>query len=166
MRSGTYAVVPKLPYTPGGDAGGLIAAIGPDVTMHKVGDRVFVGMAMSFDLTGCYAEKVKRRASEVLALPASVSFAQAATFGVSYATAHYALFERGGAKAGETVFIHGASGSVGSSAIQLAKRAGLTVIGSAGTSQGLKLVRAEGADYAVDHSQEGYMDDVRRRTQG
>jgi len=125
MRTGTYAIRPELPYIPGGDAGGVISAIGPGVSEHKVGDRVFVGVALSFDLTGCYAEKVKRKASEVLSLPERVSFAQAATFGVSYSTAHYALFERGGAQAGETVFIHGASGSVGSSAVQLAKRAGL-----------------------------------------
>jgi NADPH2:quinone reductase len=95
-----------------------------------------------------------------------VTFAQAAAFGVSYTTAHYALFERGGAKRGETVFIHGASGSVGTSAIQLAKRAGLTVIGSAGTAEGLELVRAEGAGHAVDHTQKGYIDDVRRFTGG
>src|SRR5262249_38038034 len=164
MRSGTYAIRPELPYTPGGDAGGVISAIGPGVSEHRVGDRVFVGMALSFDLTGCYAEKVKRKASEVLSLPAGVSFAQAATFGVSYPTAHYALFERGGAKARETVFIHGASGSVGSSAIQLAKRAGLRVVGSAGTPKGLQLVRAEGADHAVNHTEEGYMNEVRRLT--
>jgi NADPH2:quinone reductase len=166
MRSGTYAIRPELPYTPGGDAGGVICAIGPDVAQHKVGDRVFVGAALSFDLTGCYAEQVKRKASEVLPLADGISFAQAATFGVSYPTAHYALFERGGAKAGETVFIHGASGSVGSSAIQLAKRAGLRVVGSAGTTRGLELVRAEGVDHAVNHSEAGYMDDVRRFTDG
>jgi NADPH2:quinone reductase len=97
----------------------------------------------------------------VLSLPKSVTFAQAATFGVSYPTAHYALFERGQAHRGETVFIHGASGSVGSSAIQLAKRAGLTVIGSAGTSKGLELVRGEGADHAVNHTKQGYMNEVR-----
>ena len=166
MRSGTYAVLPKLPYTPGGGGGGVISAIGPGVTDHKVGDRVFVGTALTFDLTGCYAEKVKRKASEVLALPKGVTFAQAVAFGVSYPTAHYALFERGGARPGETVFISGASGSVGSSAIQLAKRAGLRVIGSAGTPKGLELVRAEGADHAVNHTQEGYMDEVRRFTGG
>ena len=166
MRSGTYAILPKLPYIPGGDGGGVVSAIGPDVTEHKVGDRVFVGTALSFDLTGCYAEKVKRKASEVLSLPKGVTFAQAAAFGVSYPTAHYALFERGGARAGETVFIHGASGSVGSSAIQLAKRAGLTVIGSAGTSKGLELVRTEGADHAVNHTEQGYMNEVRRFTGG
>ena len=166
MRSGTYAILPKLPYIPGGDGGGVVSAIGPDVTEHKVGDRVFVGTALSFDLTGCYAEKVKRKASEALSVPKGVTFAQAAAFGVSYPTAHYALFERGGARPGETVFINGASGSVSSSAIQLAKRAGLKVIGSAGTSKGLQLVRAEGADHAVNHTEEGYMDEVRRFTGG
>jgi len=166
MRSGTYAILPKLPYVPGGDGGGVISAIGPDVTGHGVGDRVFVGTALSFDLTGCYAEKVKRKASEVLSLPKGITFAQAAAFGVSYPTAHYALFERGGAQSGETVFVHGASGSVGSSAIQLAKRAGLTVIGSAGTSKGLELIRAEDADHAVNHTEEGYMNEVRRFTGG
>jgi NADPH:quinone reductase len=166
MRSGTYAILPKLPYIPGGDAGGVISAVGPSVTEHKIGDRVFVGTAMSFDLTGCYAEKVKRKASEVRSLPKGVTFAQATTFGVSYPTAHYALFERGGAQRGETVFIHGASGSVGTSAIQLAKRAGLKVIGSAGTSKGLELVRAQGADNAVNHTEQNYMDEVRRFTRG
>ena len=166
MRNGTYAIVPELPYIPGGDAGGVISAVGVGVEGHSVGDRVFVGTALSFDLTGCYAEKVKRKASEVMPLPEGVSFSEATAFGVSYATAHYALFERGGAIAGETVFIHGASGSVGTSAIQLAKRAGLMVIGSGGTTNGLDLIRAEGADHAVDHSKERYIDEVTQLTGG
>lgn len=166
MRSGTYAIVPELPYIPGGDAGGVVSGVGVGVEQYSIGDPVFVGTALSFDLTGCYAEKVKRKASEVLPLPAGVSFAAAAAFGVSYTTAHYALFERGGAIAGETVFIHGASGSVGTSAVQLAKRAGLTVIGSGGTAKGLELIRAEGADHAVDHSKDGYLEDVTRITGG
>src|SRR5215831_6889688 len=166
MRTGTYAIRPELLYIPGGDAGGVISAIGPGVSEHKVGDPVFVGTALSFDLTGCYAEKVKRKASDVLSLPVGVNFAEAATFGVSYPTAHYALFERGDAQGGETVFIHGASGSVGTSAIQLAKRAGLRVVGSAGTSKGLELIRAEGVDYAVNHTQAGYMNEVLRFTDG
>jgi hypothetical protein len=61
MRNGTYAIVPKLPYIPGGDAGGVVSAIGAGVGEFKVGDPVFVGTALSFDLTGCYAEKVKPR---------------------------------------------------------------------------------------------------------
>ena len=148
MRNGTYAIVPALPYIPGGDAAGVISA------------------ALTFDMTGCYAEKVKRKATEVLPLPANIAFAQAAAFGVSYTTAHYALFARGGAQAGETVFIHGASGSVGTAAIQLAKRAGLRVIGSGGTAKGLSLILAEGADGAVDHTAPGYLDTVKRMTDG
>lgn len=164
MRNGTYAIVPELPYVPGGDAAGIISAIGPDVVGYAIGDRVFAGTAQSFDFTGCYAEKLKRKAAEIGALPDSVSFAEAATFGVSYTTAHYALFARGDAQAGETVFIHGASGSVGTSAVQLAKRAGLTVIGSGGTAKGLELIVSAGADHAVDHTASGYLDDVRRLT--
>ncbi|WP_137128350.1 NADPH:quinone reductase [Roseomonas sp. HF4] len=166
MRNGAYAILPQLPYTPGGDAGGVVAAVGPDVEDFAVGDRVFVGTALSFDLTGCYAEKVKRRASEVMPLPSGVGFAAAAAFGVSYTTAHYALFERGGARSGETVFIHGASGSVGTAAIQLAKRAGLKVVGSAGSARGLALILEEGADLAVDHTRKGYLDEVKGYTGG
>ncbi len=166
MRNGTYAIVPELPYIPGGDAAGIVSAIGAGVEGFSLGDRVFVGTALSMDLTGCYAEKVKRKAGEVAALPEGTGFSEAAAFGVSYTTAHYALFARGGACAGETVFIHGASGSVGTSAIQLAKRAGLTVIGSAGTAKGLDLIRAEGADLAVDHTREGYLDEVATFTGG
>lgn len=166
MRSGAYAILPPLPYTPGGDAGGVVAAVGPDVEGFAVGDRVFVGTALSFDLTGCYAEKVKRRASEVMPLPSGVGFAAAAAFGVSYPTAHYALFARGGARAGETVFIHGASGSVGTAAIQLAKRVGLKVVGSAGSARGLALIVEEGADLAVDHTRKGYLDEVKVYTGG
>ena len=166
MRNGTYAIVPELPYIPGGDAAGIVSAIGAGVEGFSLGDRVFVGTALSMDLTGCYAEKVKRKAGEVAALPEGTGFSAAAAFGVSYTTAHYALFARGGACAGETVFIHGASGSVGTSAIQLAKRAGLTVIGSGGTAKGLDLIRAEGADLAVDHTREGYLDEVATFTGG
>jgi NADPH2:quinone reductase len=166
MRNGTYAIVPELPYIPGGDAAGTVSAIGLGVDGFSVGERVFVGTAMSMDLTGCYAQKVKRKASEVMALPEGVGFAEAAAFGVSYPTAHYALFARGGARAGETVLIHGASGSVGTSAIQLAKRAGLTVIGSGGTADGLELIRKEGAELAVDHGKEGHLAEVTKFTNG
>ena len=166
MRNGTYAIVPDLPYIPGGDAAGVVSAVGPGVTEIGVGDPVFSGAALTFDLTGCYAEKIKRKASQVMKLPNGVDFAQAAAFGVSYPTAHWALFERGRGKSGEAVFIHGASGSVGTSAIQLAKRAGMTVIGSGGTEQGLDLIRDQGADLAVDHTKEGYLDEVTEFTGG
>ncbi len=164
MRGGAYAIVPDLPYTPGGDAAGVISEVGDGVTAFKVGDRVFTGVALGFSMQGCYAEKVLRKVDDVLALPNEVAFTQGAALGVPYATAHYGLFARGGSKAGETVFIHGASGAVGTAAIQLAKRAGLTVIGSGGSDRGRKLILDEVADHAVDHTQNGYLDDVKSLT--
>ena len=160
MRTGTYRIQPDLPCIPGGDAAGDVVAVGDNVTDFKPGDRVFTGVAVGLEFTGCYAELAKRPSAHVMSIPDTVGYAEAATFGVSYPTAHYALFERGGAKAGETVFIHGASGSVGTSAIQFAKRAGLKVIGSAGSSAGMDLVVSEGADHAVNHTDDNYLDAV------
>jgi NADPH2:quinone reductase len=127
---------------------------------------VFTGVVLGFNMKGCYAEKVARPVADVRVLPDGVEFAQGAALGVPYATAHYGLFHRGGAQAGETVFIHGASGAVGTAAIQLAKRAGLTVIGSGGSERGRKLILDQGADHAVDHTADGYLDETRALTGG
>lgn len=173
MLSGTYALVPPLPYVPGYDAAGIVSAVGDGVTGFAVGDRVMTcpGIGQEQDkpdlgITGCFAEKVGRKAADIRPLPDTISFSQGASIGVPYATAHHALFLRGRGEAGETVFIHGASGAVGTAAIQLAKRAGLNVIGSAGTDQGLALVRELGADLAVDHTSEGYIEQVRAASEG
>ncbi len=166
MLGGAYAIVPDLPYTPGGDAAGVVSAVGAGVTSCKPGDRVFVGTVMGFNMSGCYAEQVVRPAADVVVLPDNVEFAAGAALGVPYATAHYGLFARGTAVAGETVFIHGASGAVGTAAIQLARRAGLTVIGSGGTERGRQLILDQGANHAVDHTTEGYIDQVRELTNG
>ena len=159
MRTGTYAVKPDLPYIPGGDAAGMISEVGEGVTELKVGDRVFCGAALGRDMTGCYAERVKRPAAHVMKLPANVDYAQGAALGVPWVTAHYALFARGGGRPGETVFIHGASGAVGTAAIQLARRAGMKAIGSGGSARGRELIESLGAK-AVDHTAEGYLDEV------
>ncbi len=161
MRGGAYAIVPELPYIPGGDASGVISSVGKSIGNFKVDDRVFVGFGLGFNMTGCYAEKVVRPATDVVKLPDNVSFNAGAALGIPYVTAHYGLFARGDAVAGETVFIHGASGSVGTAAIQLAKRAGLKVVGSGGTDKGRQLILDEGADHVVDHTSEGYLEEVR-----
>lgn len=166
MRTGNYAIKPELPYTPGGDAAGVISAIGANVTAVSVGDRVATGTAFSAARLGCYAEKILRNENDIIAIPDGLSFSQATALGVSYPTAHHGLFNRGRLTANDTVFIHGASGSVGTSAIQLAKRAGAKVIGSAGTEAGLTLIKALGADLAVDHTSKGYADEVMAFTNG
>jgi len=166
MLGGAYAIVPELPYIPGGDASGVISAVGGGVAGLSIGDRVFTGTVLGLEMTGCYAEKVVRRAADVVALPDNTSFQQGASLGVPYATAHYGLFARGGAVAGETVFIHGSSGAVGTASVQLAKRAGLRVIGSAGTNRGCQLILEQGADHAVDHSSGNYIEQVSELTGG
>lgn len=166
MLTGVYAVKPPLPYTPGYDAAGVVEAVGDGVATLAPGDRVATGGIFGLGATGAFAELMVRPAADCVKIPDAVSFAAGSALGVPYATAHYGLFAKGAAKAGETVFIHGASGAVGSAATQLARRAGLKVIGSAGTAEGLDLVRAEGADLAVDHTADGYLDEVRAATGG
>lgn len=161
-RSGKYASLPPLPWTPGTDAGGVVRAVGAGVTKVKPGDRVYTGGSLS----GTYAELALCPEAAVHPLPDPASFAQGAALGVPYATAVRALFQLGKAKAGETVLVHGASGGVGLAAVQLAKAAGLTVLGTAGTLEGEALVTGCGAAYALDHGAAGYLDRIMELTGG
>ena len=155
IRTGTYASKPPLPYTPGSDAAGVVDAIGDGVTGHAIGDRVYTAGPMNAS-SGSYAELLVNDARNVHALPAPLSFAQGAAVGVACSTAWRALFQKAAAVAGETVLVHGGSGSVGTAAIQLARAAGLTVIATAGTAKGLALIRELGAHHALDHGQPDY----------
>ena len=113
---------------------------------------------------GAYAEARCAPAEKLVPLPDAISFEQGAAMGVAYGTAYRALFQRGGAKPGETVLIHGASGGVGTAAVQLACTAKLLVMGTAGSDAGLRLVKEQGAQHAVNHSTPGYLDDLMRLT--
>ena len=95
-----------------------------------------------------------------------MTFGQGAAIGVPYGAAYRALFQRAAAQAGESVLVHGASGGVGIAAIQLARRAGLRVIGTAGTEAGLALVLAQGAHHVLDHHAAGYLDKLQELTCG
>ena len=105
LRSNTDNRGPKLPYTPGGDAAGLIEAVGSGVTTVKKGDRVYVGGTP----TGAYAEYAVCEQGQVHPLAANATFAQGAAVNVPYATAYHALFNRAHGEAGETVLVHGAA---------------------------------------------------------
>ena len=142
LRSNTDNRGPKLPYTPGSDAAGVVEAVGSGVTGVKAGDRVYVGGTA----TGAYAELCALRARpRSTRSPANASFAQGAAMNVPYATAYHALFNRAHGEAGETVLVHGASGGVGIGAVQLARARGLTVIGTAGTERGRRTGRSSRA---------------------
>ena len=162
LRSNTDNRGPKLPYTPGSDAAGVIEKVGSGVAAVKPGERVYVGGTV----TGAYAELSLCEQAQVHPLPANASFAQGAAVNVPYATAYHALFNRGHGQAGETVLVHGASGGVGVGAVQLARARGLTVIGTAGTERGRQLVLEQGAHHVLDHTASGYLDELTRLTGG
>lgn len=154
IRSGQYRPDVELPYTPGLDGAGVISAVGSGVKHRQVGQRVYV----AWSLSGTYAEEVLCREFQTHPLPDGVSFGQGAAIGVPYGAAFRALFQRAHAVAGETVLIHGASGGVGIAAVQLARAAGLRVVGTAGTEEGKALVLAQGAHGVLNHRSEGYLD--------
>jgi NADPH2:quinone reductase len=162
IRSGTYAQKPDLPYTPGKDGAGIVEKTGANVTKFKVGDRVLTADAGS----GTYAEFSVFDEKQLIKLPENVSFEQGAGVFVPYATAYRALFQKAQGKSGETVLVHGASGGVGVAAIQWAKNAGLKVIGTASSDEGKKLVKEQGADFVVDHSDENYLSEILEITAG
>lgn len=159
IRSGTYTAL-QLPYTPGFDAAGVIETVGPEVAQFKPGDRVYT----SSTLTGSYAEYTVCAAATVHPLPESIPFAQAAGLGIPYATAYRALFQKALGRPGETVLVHGASGGVGTAAVQWGRAAGMTVIGTSGTEEGRKLVLENGAAHVLNHRSEDYAEELMRLT--
>ncbi len=162
MRAGTYAVKPPLPYTPGSDAAGVVEAVGAGVTKVKAGDRVYTAKTIS----GAYAEYTLAQEDQVQPLPEDVEFAQGAGVWVPYGTAYHALYHSAQAHAGETLLIHGASGGVGTAALQIATTMGLTIYGTAGTDAGLELIKREGAQHRFNHTKPGYEEEIMKATGG
>ena len=161
IRAGAVPGI-RLPLTPGQDAAGVALAVGSAVTSCAAGDKVYVGGSLS----GTYATHALCHEKQVHRLPERLSFEQGAAIHVPYATAHRALFQRAAARAGETVLIHGASGSVGLAAVQLARAAGLRVLSTGGSASGRALVARQGAHEVFDHHVADMADRVRAATDG
>lgn len=162
IRSGAYANKPPLPYTPGSDAAGVIEAVGEEVPRWRKGDRVYTAGTLS----GAYAQFALCRSDQIFALPSNATFQQGAALHIPYSTAYKSLFQRIHVKAGQVVLVHGASGGVGIAAVQLASAAGCVVIGTAGTEEGRKLVKDQGAAHVLDHKSPGYLEQVVRLSGG
>ena len=162
IRGGQHAQKPELPYTPGKDAAGIIEKVGASIGKFRAGDRVLTADSV----TGTYAEFCLCEENQLIKLPENVSFEQGAGVFVPYATSFRGLFQKAKGEKGEIVLIHGASGGVGTAAIQWAKNAGLTVIGTASSSGGQNLVKEQGADFVFDHSSENYLDEINNATDG
>jgi NADPH2:quinone reductase len=162
IRAGKYSRLPQLPYTPGNDGSGAIEQVGPGVTEFKPGDRVYTGGSVS----GTYAEFALCKTEQVHPLPANISFAQGAAMGTPYATAYRGMIQRAEARPGETVLVHGASGGVGMAAVQLARARGLRVFGTAGSAEGLKRAREQGAHEVFDHRAPDHFEQILNATGG
>lgn len=159
--AGKYQIQPSLPFIPGGEGAGVVAAIGTDVSNVKVGDAViFIG------LHGGFCEKAIVPAMAVIAKPPQTSFEQAAGIGIAYFTSYHALKQRAKLQSGETVLVLGAAGGVGITAVELAKQMGATVIAAASTAEKLALTKKMGADYVINYSEEPLKERVTEITDG
>jgi len=161
IRSGNYAALPTVPWIPGKDGAGIVESVGEGVTRVKPFERVW----LSSTVTGTYAQYCLATHDAVHFLPEPFSFGQGAALWTAYATAYHSLYHIGEAKEGNTILVHGASGGVGMACLQWARLIpGATVIGTAGTEEGLKYVLENGAHVAFNHREPGYTEKIMEKT--
>ncbi len=141
---GEYQERPPFPFSPGMEVAGIVLETGERVQHVRSGDHV-----LAFLDHGGFAEEVVARAIDVIAIPDTMPFAVAAAFPVVYATSHLALGDRARLAPGEVLLVHGASGGVGLTAVEVGKAMGATVIATASSEEKLALAREHGADYGV-----------------
>ncbi len=157
MTSGQYQHMPKPPYTPGLEYAGVVEWAGAEASAVSVGDRVLVdGFTAgprslgAYQAYGGFASHAVAPVDAVLPIPGSLSFDQASNLLGNYETAYHCLVTRGRVQAGETVLIHGASGSTGLAAVHVAKLLGAKVIATGRSDAKLAIVREQGADHVVN----------------
>ena len=151
-----YQMKPPLPFVPGSEYAGVVAAVGEGVTQLKVGQNV-----ACLSGTGGFGTHTLAPAALCMPLPAGFPFVDAAAFIMIYATSHHALIDRAQLKAGETVLVLGAAGGVGTAAIQIAKAAGARVIAAASTADKCELCKSIGADATINYGEQGLPDAFR-----
>ena len=149
MVAGQYQTKPPLPFSPGLETAGVVAACGPGVTRFKVGDRV-----MAILPYGGLAELAVAPEAETFAIPAGMSFEEAGAFPVAYISSHVAIRWQGRLEAGETLLVLGAAGGVGLTAVEIGKAMGARVIAAASTDEKLAVARERGADDLVNYTTE------------
>ena len=159
--AGGYQVIPPLPYIPGSECAGIVAAVGAEVAGLAPGDYV-----VASGWGGLFADAVNLPARTVRKMPAALSFEEAAVFPVSYATAWHALVDRGRLQAGESLLVLGAGGATGYAAVQIGKHLGARVIGSASSEAKRVLATAGGADSVIDARRDDWRDQVKAANGG
>ncbi|MFP6850352.1 MAG: NADPH:quinone oxidoreductase family protein [Pseudomonas sp.] len=158
---GKYQFKPPFPFSPGGEAAGVVKAVGEKVSHLKVGDRV-----MALTGWGSFAEEVAVPGYNVMPIPPSMDFASAAAFGMTYGTSMHALKQRANLQPGETLLVLGASGGVGLAAVEIGKAMGAKVIAAASSAEKLEVAKAAGADELINYSESNLKDEVKRLTGG
>src|ERR1700760_4887199 len=160
MLAGKYQFRPEPPFIPGGEAAGIVVAVGPGVTQFQIGDKV-----MSRHSLGACAELGNAKAALCDLVPEGMTIEAAGVFRGAYSTAYHALLQRGRLKAGEWVLVHGAAGGIGIAAIQVAKFFGSKVIATASGEEKHMACLEEGADFAIEY-RGGFVDQVKELTGG
>lgn len=158
---GKYQFKPPFPFSPGGEAAGVITAVGEKVSHLKVGDRV-----MALTGWGSFAEEVAVPGYNVIPVPSSMDFASAAAFGMTYGTSMHALKQRANLQPGETLLVLGASGGVGLAAVEIGKAMGAKVIAAASSAEKLEVAKAAGGDELINYNESSLKDEVKRLTGG
>jgi NADPH2:quinone reductase len=161
LSHGKYQFKPPPPFVPGGEAAGVVAAVGAGVTSLRVGDRVAATM-----IHGAFVERIVVPELAAVKLPDAVSFEVGAATLLTYLTTMHALVDRAKLRAGETLLVLGAAGGVGVSAIQLGKLLGARVIAAASTDEKLAFCAAQGADEGICYAQEDLKERVKALTGG
>ena len=161
MTAGRYQTKPELPFSPGLETAGIVAACGARVTRLKPGDRVMAILAY-----GGLAEMAVAPAAETFAIPARMSFEEAGAFPVAYISSHVAIRWQGRLEPGETLLVLGAAGGVGLTAVEIGKAMGARVIAAASTAEKLSVARERGADDLVNYATEKLTDRVMALTDG
>ena len=160
---GLYQVKPPLPFTPGLELCGEVAALGPGTAGFAVGDRVIGASVLT---AGGFAELALMDAATTFPAPDSLDDAQAAAFYIAYQTGWLGLHHRAHLQPGETLLVHAAAGGVGSAAVQLGKAAGAHVIGVVGGPDKADVARTLGADVVVDRHTGDFVEVVKEVTHG
>jgi NADPH2:quinone reductase len=159
QRKGVYPM--KLPYIPGEEGAGTVAAVGPGVEDVRVGERV-----ASVNLRGAYAELAVADANRVVAIPDGVSARDAAAVMLQGMTAHYLATSVHALQPGERCLVHAAAGGVGLLLCQIAKRRNAIVFGTTSSEVKARLARRAGADEVIDYTTHDFAAEVARLTDG
>jgi NADPH2:quinone reductase len=161
LSYGKYQFRPPPPFILGGEAAGVVSAVGAGVTSLAVGDRVATTM-----IQGAFAEKVTVPEMSTVKLPASVSFETGAATLLTYATTYHALIDRASLRSGETLLVLGAAGGVGTAAVELGKLLGARVIAAASTDEKVAFAKEHGAEMGINYACEDLKERAKALTNG